>query len=102
MEKSLYKLKIDSGFKSLIRPLLRAEYEQLASNIIHDGCREPLVTWRGTIIDGHNRYEICHKFEIPFTYPFLSLCRLLSEQSVQGRFDFFNSSCQICHGFVYV
>ena len=68
MEKSLYKLKIDSGFKSLIRPLLRAEYEQLASNIIHDGCREPLVTWRGTIIDGHNRYEICHKFEIPFTY----------------------------------
>lgn len=68
MEKSLYNLKIDLGFKNLISPLIPIEYEHLVANIINDGCREPLVTWRGMIIDGHNRYEICHKYKIPFAY----------------------------------
>lgn len=61
------KLKIDSEFKHLIRPLKRKEYIQLESNIIADGCRDPIITWNGLIVDGHNRYEICTRHNIPFT-----------------------------------
>ena len=59
-------LKIDQGFKTLIRPLRRKEYLQLEANLIHDGCRDPIITWRGFIVDGHNRYEICHRHGISF------------------------------------
>ncbi len=65
-QKRVYLLKIDHGFKNLIRPLQHKEYLQLEQNIIHDGCNDPIKTWHGTIIDGHNRYEICIKHKIPF------------------------------------
>lgn len=60
------KLKIDKEFKTLIPPLSPKEYEQLETNIIADGCREPIVIWNGYIIDGHNRYEICKKHNIGY------------------------------------
>ena len=66
MEKKLYTLEIKEKFKNLIPPLTSLEYEQLEENIIKNGCREPICIWNETIIDGHNRYEICHKNEIPF------------------------------------
>ena len=31
-----------------------------------DGCESPLIVWNGVIVDGHNRYAICRKHEIPF------------------------------------
>lgn len=65
-EKSCQTLKIDREFRNLIRPLHRAEYLQLEANIMSDGCRDPITTWKGFIIDGHNRYEICQRHSIPF------------------------------------
>lgn len=59
-------LKIDEELKTMIPPLSTDEFEQLKQNIISDGCREPLVVWNGTIVDGHNRYQICCKHEIQF------------------------------------
>jgi len=59
-------LKIDQEFKSLIRPLYRQEYLQLEENLLKYGCQSPLITWRGIIIDGHNRYEICNRHGISF------------------------------------
>ena len=59
-------LLIDEEFKNLIPPLSEDEYHQLEQNIIHDGCREPLVVWRDTIVDGHNRYNICCDNSIEF------------------------------------
>jgi len=59
-------LKIDADFKNLIPPLTDEEYKQLEENLIRDGCRDSLVVWNGTIIDGHNRYEICNKHNIEF------------------------------------
>jgi len=44
--------------------MLRKLYNLLAKNIIEDGCRDPLVTWNGMLLDGHNRYEICLKHSI--------------------------------------
>ena len=64
--KHCYTLQIDREFRNLIRPLHRAEYLQLEANIMSDGCRDPIITWQGVIIDGHNRYEICHRHDIPF------------------------------------
>jgi len=65
-EKQIYNLKINKHFKSLISPLSLKDYKQLEANIVKDGCRESLMVWRNIIIDGHNRYEICTKFKIPF------------------------------------
>ena len=58
---------IDEGFKTLIRPLYKQEYLQLEENILADGCREPISVWNGIIVDGHNRYDICKRHNIPFS-----------------------------------
>lgn len=64
--KNIQTLIIDPEFESLLAPLTDKEYEQLEENIKREGCLEPLTTWKGIIIDGHNRYKICHKNRIPF------------------------------------
>ena len=51
--------RIDPEFKDLIPPLSAQEYAQLEQNLLAQGCRDPIVLWRGTIIDGHNRHRIC-------------------------------------------
>ena len=59
-------LKIDPEFQNLIPPLLDEEFRQLEENIKAEGCRDALVTWNGTIVDGHNRYKICQENGISF------------------------------------
>lgn len=61
-------IKIDPEFKSLIPPLTQEEYNQLEQNIIKETNPDSIVllTWNGTLIDGHNRYEICQKHNIQF------------------------------------
>ncbi len=56
---------IDAHFHKLISPLLPQEYGQLQENILRDGCRDPLVTWQGILLDGHNRYRICREHSLP-------------------------------------
>src|ERR1017187_4113334 len=58
--------RIDPEFQSLIAPLKPEERRQLESNLLAEGCRDPLVTWRGTLLDGHNRLEICVRLHIPY------------------------------------
>lgn len=65
-EKQIYTLKISEHFKKLISPLSLKDYKQLEENIIKEGCKIPIKVWKNIIIDGHNRYEICTKFKIPF------------------------------------
>ena len=57
---------IKPDFKNLIPPLSAEEKQLLEDNILRDGCRDALLLWNDTLIDGHNRYEICSKFSIPF------------------------------------
>ena len=61
-----FNMKINSKFQSLIPPLAKEELAQLETNIKADGCRDPMVTWNGTLLDGHNRYAICQKHGIQF------------------------------------
>jgi hypothetical protein len=61
------KLKTDQVFMSLMPPLSEEEFRQLEESILSEGgCRDPIVTWRGLIIDGHNRYGICMHHGIAF------------------------------------
>ena len=57
------KIIIDPELKSLIPILSPEERAQLENNLISEGCRDPLVIWKGynILLDGHNRYEICVK-----------------------------------------
>jgi len=59
-------LKIDSEFAALIPPLEIEEREQLEKNLLADGCRDPLCAWNGTLVDGHNRHEICTRYGIAY------------------------------------
>ncbi|MCI8486352.1 MAG: hypothetical protein HFJ20_04545 [Clostridia bacterium] len=59
-------MKIDEEFKNLIPKLTNEEFKQLEENVLKEGCREPLIIWNETIIDGHNRYAICSKHNIDF------------------------------------
>ena len=53
-------IKINEKFKSIIPPLSKEEYEGLEQSIITEGCRDAICLWNDTIIDGHNRYDICN------------------------------------------
>ena len=64
--KEQYELKIDDEFKNALPPLTDAEFTLLETNVVENGCEMPLVVWNGVIVDGHNRYKICRKHNIPF------------------------------------
>ena len=62
-------IKIDREFQALIPALSTEERQQLEQNLLRDGCRDPLVVWRDgreTLLDGHNRYEICMRRGLAF------------------------------------
>ena len=65
-EPKTIELTIDQEFRDLIRPLMRNEYRHLEAALLADGCQEPITVWKGIIVDGHNRYEICTRLNIPF------------------------------------
>jgi len=57
---------INPEFQNLIPPLSSEELSLLEVSLKHEGCRDPLVVWNNTIIDGHHRYAICTKHSISF------------------------------------
>lgn len=64
---------IDQGFKSLMVPLTSEEFNQLEKNLLDWGCKDKLTVWSVSgsddtlvLLDGHNRYTICTKHDIPF------------------------------------
>ena len=57
-------IEIKEEFKNLIPALSAEEYAQLEANILEEGIREPIITWNGFIIDGHNRYDIAQRFSL--------------------------------------
>ena len=57
---------IDEEFKDLLPVLDKDTYAMLEENLIQNGCRDSIVLWSDTLIDGHNRYEICNRHGIPY------------------------------------
>lgn len=66
-------LTILSEIHDFIIPLTADETLHLERSLIKEGCRDPLVTWKRSkqelvIVDGHNRFRICQKHNIPFSF----------------------------------
>jgi hypothetical protein len=59
---------INEEFAQLIPPLSSDELSILEQSLLNEGCRDPLVVWNNTIIDGHHRYTLCCKHDISFNY----------------------------------
>lgn len=61
---------IDREVERYTLKLSKEEYEQLEANIVAEGVKEPLTvnTKTGFILDGHKRYKICKKYNIPYSY----------------------------------
>ena len=57
---------INEELQKYIDPLTPNEYAALERSLLAEGCRDALVLWGEVLIDGHNRYEICRKYDLPF------------------------------------
>lgn len=60
------KITINEELRSFVDPLAAIEYAALERSLLAEGCRDALVLWGDTLIDGHNRYEICQRHGIEF------------------------------------
>ena len=61
-------LKINPLFQDQIPPLTELEFQQLEDNVLKEGrIINPLITWNGFIVDGHNRFRILQAHpELPY------------------------------------
>jgi len=59
-------IKINPEFRDLIPKLSQDEMAALEASILEEGCRDSIVLWNDTIVDGHNRFEICTKHSVKF------------------------------------
>ena len=57
---------IDEEFQRLFPMLTEQQFCNLENSILEHGCMNPLVLWNGILIDGHNRYNIVTKHNLPF------------------------------------
>lgn len=57
---------VNEELKAYIDPLTPEEYDALERSILAEGCRDALVLWGDVLVDGHNRYGICRKHNLPF------------------------------------
>ena len=68
----MQQLTVNPKFRDVARPLHEDEFKLLEENILRDGrVLQPIITWKGTIVDGHYRWRIIQKHrelgrEIPF------------------------------------
>ena len=62
-------LTVDIAFASLCPDLTPEEVDLLEASLTTEGCRDPIIVWANhndTILDGHNRYRICKRFNVAF------------------------------------
>lgn len=64
---ALRDLNIDFEFSNLSPDMPQEIYDNLEEDLVDCGCKEPILIWHDYIIDGHYRYNLCHKWKIPFS-----------------------------------
>ncbi|MGI4777391.1 MAG: plasmid replication/partition related protein [Janthinobacterium lividum] len=57
---------VNEDLRAYIDPLTPEEEQALERSILTEGCRDALVLWGDVLVDGHNRYRICRKHDLPF------------------------------------
>ncbi len=72
---TLNKVVVDEEFRSLIPSPTEEEQNGLESNVLRDGCLDPLIVWREqqVLLDGHNRKEICERYDVEYHVSEVSL-----------------------------
>ena len=58
-------IKIDGDFANLLPKLTTEEYMGLEHDIVEHGILNPIILWKDTIVDGHNRYAIAQAHSFP-------------------------------------
>ena len=59
--------RIDPKLNGILPELSKADYKALEQSLLMDGFKgAPIMVWGDVIVDGHNRYEICKKHNIPY------------------------------------
>jgi len=58
--------KVVAEFRDLLPKLDPTEFAMLESSCVRDGIRDPIIVWRGTVIDGHNRLTIAKKHNLTY------------------------------------
>lgn len=63
-------IKIDEEFRQLVPPQRPDENQLLEESLLKNGYDPayPIIAWDGFLIDGHNRYDLCKKHGIEFTF----------------------------------
>ena len=69
----IHELNIDEDFRRLHIPMVEKKLKRLEQNIYQRGSTKPILVWNGYIVDGHKRYEIYHRRNIPFRIQTLNL-----------------------------
>jgi len=66
-------ISIDPEFQYLLPPLSKVCHAALEADILENGCRDALVLWEGhdVLVDGHNRFEILKKHNLPFRVTYM-------------------------------
>jgi hypothetical protein len=65
-EYHILELSIHPQLRDIIPPLDDETFEKLEKNILKNGCLDAIKTWKGYILDGHNRYKICSHHKVSF------------------------------------
>lgn len=61
------KYRIDPELNDVLPELSETDYKALEQSLLTDGFKgAPIMVWGDIIVDGHNRYEICNKHNIPY------------------------------------
>lgn len=59
--------RIDPELNNVLPALSNEDYKALEQSLLTDGYKgAPIMVWDNVIVDGHNRYEICKKYNIPY------------------------------------
>ena len=71
-------IRINRDLQSLIPALTPEESAQLEANLVAEGCRDRLIVWQEeqTLLDGHNRYDICERHGLTYDIHEISLADL--------------------------
>ena len=58
---------IDVEYRDFLPRRTREQYKALEEDILYFGCQQPIIISQDNVIlDGHYRYEICKKYNLPF------------------------------------
>jgi len=62
----MQKIIIDEQIRLILPELDEQARARLEENLLEHGCMLPLILWEDILIDGHHRYEIIQKHDLPF------------------------------------